>query len=114
MASLIAAMNASESLVVRRNGIRPSKMAMSCSDEMGGRAANRKCPLAIDDSLANRRAVDEAGIAGNPLTVLRTQDIVVELIQVGVLSVEAADRIRAEWAAKHRFRLKISSFRDLL
>jgi predicted nucleic acid-binding protein len=77
-------------------------------------ALNRKCPLAIDDSRAIQRAIDEAGIAGNPLTILRTQDIVVELIQGGVLSLEAADRIRAEWAANHRFRLKISSFRDLL
>jgi hypothetical protein len=77
-------------------------------------ALDRKCPLAIDDSRAIQRAIDEAGIAGNPLTILRTQDIVVELIQGGVLSLEAADRIRAEWAANHRFRLKISSFRDLL
>src|SRR3989304_1606887 len=77
-------------------------------------ALNRGCALAIDDSRAIRRALEEAGIAGNPLPILRTQDIVVELIRGGIMSVEAADRILTDWANNHRFRLKITSFRDLL
>lgn len=77
-------------------------------------ALNRGCALAIDDSRAIRRALEEAGIAGNSLIVLRTQDIIVELIRGGVVSVEAADAIHADWAANHRFKLKIASFRDIL
>ena len=77
-------------------------------------ALNRKCALAIDDSRAIQRAIGEAGIAGNPLMIVRTQDIVVELIRNGVVSVEAADAILLDWATNHRFRLKIASFRDVL
>lgn len=77
-------------------------------------ALNRGCALAIDDSRAIQRALEEAGITGNPLPILRTQDIVVELIRGGIVSVEAADAIHADWAANHRFKLKIRSFRDLL
>lgn len=77
-------------------------------------ALNRGCALAIDDSRAIHRALEEAGIADNALKILRTQDIVVELIRGGIVSIEAADAIHADWVANHRFRLKISSFRDIL
>jgi predicted nucleic acid-binding protein len=49
------------------------------------------CALAIDDSRAISRALEEAGIAGNPLIALRTQDIVVQIIRNGALTIEAAD-----------------------
>lgn|SRR5215813_13480842 len=77
-------------------------------------ALNRKCALAIDDSRAIKRAIEEAGITGSSLSIVRTQDIVVELIKQSILSVEAADVIHAEWATNHRFKLKIMSFGDLL
>ena len=77
-------------------------------------ALNRGCALAIDDSRAIRRALEEAGIAGNPLIILRTQDIVVQIIRDGALTIEAADAIRDDWANNHRFKLKIASFADLL
>jgi predicted nucleic acid-binding protein len=77
-------------------------------------ALNRKCALAIDDSRAMQRAIVEAMIAGNPLLIVRTQDIVVELIRNGVISVDAADAILVDWATNHRFRLKIASFQDVL
>lgn len=77
-------------------------------------AINRKCALAIDDSRAIQRAIGEAGIAGNPLTIVRTQDIVVELIRKRAISIEAADKILVDWSTNHRFRLKIASFNDLL
>jgi hypothetical protein len=48
------------------------------------------------------------------LSILRTQDIVVELIRKGVVSVEAADAIHVGWATNHRFKLNIASFQDLL
>jgi predicted nucleic acid-binding protein len=77
-------------------------------------ALNRKCTLAIDDSRAIQRAISEAGIAGNPVVIVRTQDIVVELIRKGFLSINGADAILVDWATNHRFKLKIGSFRDLL
>ena len=77
-------------------------------------ALNRKCALAIDDSRAIQKAIAEAGITGNPVTIMRTQDIVVELIRKGVISIEAADKILVDWATNHRFRLKIASFKEVL
>jgi predicted nucleic acid-binding protein len=77
-------------------------------------ALNRGCALAIDDSRAIYRALEEAGIAGNALTIVRTQDIIVELVRNGVVSVEAADAIHVDWATNHHFKLKIASFHDLL
>jgi predicted nucleic acid-binding protein len=77
-------------------------------------ALNRKCALAIDDSRAIQRAIAEAGIAGNPVAIVRTQDIVVELIRKGVISIQVADKILVDWATNHRFKLKIASFKDLL
>jgi predicted nucleic acid-binding protein len=77
-------------------------------------ALNRKYALAIDDSRAIQRAIEEARIAGSTLLIVRTRDIVVDLIKQGVLSVEAADAINVDWATNHRFKLKIASFQDLL
>jgi predicted nucleic acid-binding protein len=77
-------------------------------------ALNRGCALAIDDSRAIHRALQEAALGENALSILRTQDIVVELIRKGVVSVEAADAIQVDWATNHRFKLKIASFQDLL
>ena len=77
-------------------------------------ALNRGCAIAIDDSRAIHRAIEEAGVAGNALTILRTQDIMVELIRATFISIEAADAILVDWAVNHHFKLKISSFRDLL
>jgi len=77
-------------------------------------ALNRKCALAIDDSRAIQKAIGETGITGASMEILRTQDIVVELIRKGVVSIQAADAILVDWAANHRFKLKIASFQDLL
>lgn len=77
-------------------------------------ALNRDCALAIDDSRAITRALQEATLGENVLSILRTQDIVVELIRKGVASVEAADAIHVDWATNHRFKLNIASFQDLL
>jgi predicted nucleic acid-binding protein len=77
-------------------------------------ALNRRCALGIDDSRAIQRAIEEAGIAGRTILIVRTQDIVVELIKQGVLSIEAADAIHVDWATNHRFKLKITSFREVL
>lgn len=77
-------------------------------------ALNRKCALAIDDTRAIRRTVEEAGICGNPITIVRTQDVIVDLIKRGSLSVDAANAIKEDWNLNHRFTLKFDSFADLL
>ena len=77
-------------------------------------ALNRGCALAIDDSRAIRRAIEEAGIAGNPLTVLRTQDVIVHLIRAKLLEIEAADAIKENWHLNHRFTIRVGSFAELL
>ena len=38
----------------------------------------------------------------------------VSMIAEALLDIAEADRIKNEWAARHRFRLKLNSFRDLL
>lgn len=77
-------------------------------------AINRRLALAIDDNRAVNRALREAGLADHPLEVLRTRDVMVTLIRVGVLDVEEADRIKAMWALHHRFKIEATSFADLL
>lgn len=77
-------------------------------------ALNRNYRLAIQDNRAIRHAIQEAGISGNSISIVRTQDIVVELIRAQALTVEAANAMLVDWASNHRFRLKISSFSELL
>ena len=77
-------------------------------------ALNRGYRLAIQDNRAIRRAIQEAGMSGSAVRIVRTQDIVVELIRCRALTVESADAILADWANNHRFKLKISSFSKLL
>ena len=74
----------------------------------------RRHAIAIDDNQAIKTALRTAAIAGVALTVLRTQDVVLSLIRADVLTVEEADRIKADWEKHHRFRLRAASFRDLL
>lgn len=66
--------------------------------------------VALDD----KRAAIEARRMSDGLMILGTVDLMVRMIGEGLLSVEEADKIKFDWAANHRFRLKISSFQDLL
>jgi predicted nucleic acid-binding protein len=77
-------------------------------------ALSRGYAIAIDDSRAIKIALREAELAGKKLIVLRTQDIVVALIRASALTVDEADGVKAEWEQRHRFRLKVHSFKDLL
>lgn len=76
-------------------------------------AIMRRHAIAMDDNRAIKAACREAASVGVTLTVLRTPDVVVSLIRIGVLTVAEADQIKANWE-QHRFRLKVKSFRDLL
>jgi predicted nucleic acid-binding protein len=73
-------------------------------------AVSRRHALAIDD----RRAIREAKALDPTLEVLGTQAVMVEMIRQGLIAVPDADALLAEWAGKHRFRLKIASFADLM
>jgi predicted nucleic acid-binding protein len=73
-------------------------------------AISRGHDLAMDDRTATRAALEES----SDLVILKTQDIVVSLIQQDVLTLEAADDLRQEWAEHHRFRIPIASFAELL
>ena len=73
-------------------------------------AVHRRYILAIDDRLATT----QARRADATLRILATQDLVVSMIRQGLLDIAEADRFKQEWATRHRFRLKLTSFRDLL
>jgi len=72
-------------------------------------AVLRRHALAIDD----RRATREAKALDPVLEVLGTQSVIVEMIRQGLIVVADADVLLAEWAGKHRFKLKIASFADV-
>ena len=55
----------------------------------------------------------QAWRADRTLRVLTTQDLMVSMIGEGLLDIIEADSIKDEWAARHRFRLKLVSFRDV-
>ncbi len=73
-------------------------------------AVHRRYVLAMDDRLATTRARR----ADATLRILATQDLVVSMINQGLRNIAEADRIKQEWATRHRFRLRLGSFRDLL
>ena len=73
-------------------------------------AIHRRYILAIDD----RIATTHARRADSTLRILATQDLVVSMILENLLDVAEADRIKQEWATRHRFRLKLDSFQDMI
>lgn len=66
--------------------------------------------LAIDDV----QAIKKASSLIQPNFILRTQDLLLQLIQDRLLEVEEADQLIELWAKKHRFKLKIKSFKELV
>ena len=72
-------------------------------------AVHRRFALAIDD----RQATVQARCTDRTLRVLTTQDLMVSMIGEALLDIAEADRIKDEWAAGHRFSLKLGSFRDI-
>lgn len=73
-------------------------------------AHHRGWHLAADDKVACKRATRL-----NAAIVLHdTQSFTVRLIRTGAITVADADAMLEEWRSKHRFRLKIGSFAELL
>ena len=73
-------------------------------------AVSHRYILAIDDRLATTLARS----ADATLRILATQDLVVSMIRENLLDVAEADRLKRDWATRHRFRLKLDSFQDLI
>ena len=73
-------------------------------------AVHRRYILAIDDRLATT----QARRSDATLRILATQDLIVSMIRQGLLDIAEADHIKQKWATRHRFRLKLTSFRDLM
>jgi predicted nucleic acid-binding protein len=73
-------------------------------------AIHRKLPLAIDDNVAIKST---RSLAPN-LPILRTQDLMVKMIQEGVLNISDADSILQDWAINHCFKMKFRTFKELI
>ncbi len=61
--------------------------------------------------LQDKRACVEGQRRCKDLALCQTEDLVLELIQTGHLTLKEADGFLIEWAVKHRFKSKLTSFR---
>lgn len=66
--------------------------------------------LAIDDNQAIKKALSLVPAS----RILRTQDLIIMMIQEQLLDIDEADQLIEIWAARHRFQLKIKSFREII
>ena len=73
-------------------------------------AVGRNYMLPIDDGAA----IKQARKIAPSLRILTTQDLVVKMIQAGLLSIAEADEIKSTWESRNGFRLPIKSFADLM
>lgn len=63
--------------------------------------------------LQDRRARVEGQRRRKDLALCHTEDLVLKLIQSEHLTLNEADGFLVEWATKHRFKSRLTSFRDL-
>jgi predicted nucleic acid-binding protein len=73
-------------------------------------AIHRNVPITIDDRVAIRHLQNQYPMC----KVETTQSLIVRLIRNGAISIGIADQLKSEWENKFRFRLKVSSFAELL
>ena len=62
----------------------------------------------------DRRACTEGKRRSRGLQFCQTEDLIVDLIRNGQMTLEDADRLLIEWAQRHRFRSRITSFKAFL
>ena len=62
----------------------------------------------------DRRAITQASKSSGELPIIRTEDLIVDMIKLELLTVEEADAIKDDWSNKHRFTLAFDSFGELL
>ena len=73
-------------------------------------ASCRKYYLLIDDV----QAIKKASSLIAPNFILRTQDLIVLMIQEHLLEIKEADYLIEVWAKQHRFKLKVKSFEEFM
>lgn len=73
-------------------------------------AYHRDYFLAIDDIQAIKKAL----VLLPASRILRTQDLILLMIQEQLLDINEADQLIDVWATQHRFQIKIKSFREIL
>ena len=74
-------------------------------------AAHRSLRVAVEDRAARRAATPLVGHSN----ILTTTQLMVGMIQAGLLTVQEADAIKLDWATNHRFNLaQFQSFADIL
>ena len=88
---------------------------------VGGRLGAGECAVlavALNRNLVaglqDKRARAEGRRRSKALRLYGTEDLMVTLIRSGAVTLAEADQLLVEWATKHRFRLKITSFDELL
>ena len=98
----------------------PVEVALFTELRAGGRLGAGECAvLAVAltrnwvAGLQDRRAGTEGQRRCEDLVLYQTEDLVLKLIKSGYLTIEEADGFLVEWATKHRFRSRVTSFRDL-
>ena len=97
----------------------PVEVALFTELRAGGRLGAGECAVlavAITRNwvagLQDRRARTEGQRRREDLALCQTEDLMLTLIKAGYLTMEEADGFLVEWAAKHRFRSNLVSFRD--
>ncbi len=73
-------------------------------------ALHHSYTLAIDD----RKATKQARLLNQKIDIVTTQDLMLSMIKIGIITINEADAIKEELASTHRFTLKINSFGELL
>lgn len=66
--------------------------------------------IAIEDKQAIKKALS---IISN-LEILRTQDLLRNMVLEGILDINAVDEILLTWAEKYRFKIKLQSISEIL
>ena len=96
----------------------PADVALFADLRAGGRLGAGECAvLAVAlarnwvAGLQDRRARIEGQRRRKDLALCQTEDLVLMLIRAGRLTVEEADGFLVEWATRHRFRARLTSFR---
>lgn len=74
-------------------------------------AVNRKCSIAIEDSVGQRRARE----FDKRIEVVTTKDIMLDAIMSALITIDDADEIKGQWESLYRFRIPgLSSFSEIV
>ena len=99
----------------------PTEVSLFAELQTNGRLGAGECAvLAValtrdwTAGLQDRRAQIEGRRRRKNLAFCQTEDLLLKLIRAGILTLEEADSLLAEWAAQHHFKSRLASFRDLI